>query len=127
MDDKQLLMRLYEAVVGKRWDEVRDLLHPDFVDHSPAVAPMPGPDGGREAFVAYFQGGDTPLDGATVEIQRMLADGGLVMVHYRLLDRRHVRGLAVVDLFRLRDGRFVEHWDVLQPVPEDAPNPRAMF
>jgi predicted SnoaL-like aldol condensation-catalyzing enzyme len=33
----------------------------------------------------------------------------------------------VADLFRLADGKIVEHWDVLQPVPEKATNPHPMF
>ena len=57
----------------------------------------------------------------------MLADGDLVTVHYRLVHAAHPRGTAVVDIFRCADGRFVEHWDVLQPVPEHPRNPRAMF
>ena len=127
-DLKSLLLALYGAVVEKRWDAVRELLHPDFVDHSPELAPVPGrADGAREAFLDYFRAGGTPLDGARVDIERMLADEEMVMVHYRLVNAAHPGGLAVVDIFRCDGGRFVEHWDVLQPVPTQARNPRAMF
>jgi len=37
------------------------------------------------------------------------------------------RGSAVADIFRLEDGKVVEHWDVLQPVPESAANDHPMF
>ncbi|WP_395109245.1 hypothetical protein [Actinomadura sp. SCN-SB] len=37
------------------------------------------------------------------------------------------RGLAVVDIRRLEDGRIVEHWDVVQRVPEAALVPNGMF
>ncbi|WP_224367831.1 nuclear transport factor 2 family protein [Hyalangium versicolor] len=126
--NKELLMSLYQAVVAKRWHEVERLLSPGFVDHSPELAPLPDrSDGGRAAFLAYFQRGSTPLDGAKVDIQRMLSDGELVMVHYRLVNAAHPTGLAVVDLFRVVDGVFVEHWDVLQPIPPESKNPRAFF
>ena len=126
--NKQLLMSLYEAVRAKRWPEVERLLSSDFVDHSPEVAPLPDrADGGRAAFLAYFQRGGTPLDGAQVDIHHMLSDGELVMVHYRLVNAAHPTGVAVMDLFRVVAGVFVEHWDVLQPIPPESKNPNAFF
>jgi predicted SnoaL-like aldol condensation-catalyzing enzyme len=36
--------------------------------------------------------------------------------------------MAVVDIFRLNDeGKAVEHWDVLQPVPETTASGNDMF
>jgi predicted SnoaL-like aldol condensation-catalyzing enzyme len=37
------------------------------------------------------------------------------------------RGAAVVDIFRLENGLIVEHWDVLQPVPENTVSKNPMF
>jgi len=36
-------------------------------------------------------------------------------------------GIVAADLFRLEDGKIVEHWDVLQPFPEESANPHPMF
>ena len=124
--NKQMLLELYDAVVGRRWDAVRALLTADFIDHNPDARAAPGTNG-CEAFIAYFRDGETPLHDAQVEIQRMIADADYAVVHYKLVNPRRPRGVAVVDIFRVTDGRFCEHWDVLQDIPPDAPNPRAMF
>jgi predicted SnoaL-like aldol condensation-catalyzing enzyme len=33
-------------------------------------------------------------------------------------------GRALADFFRLQDGKVVEHWDVIQDVPNHANNPQ---
>ena len=61
------------------------------------------------------------------EVKRMVAEGDLVAVHHHVRPAPGDRGRAVVDIFRLEDGRIVEHWDVVQEVPETAANDNTMF
>ena len=65
------------------------------------------------------------------EVKRTVAQGDLVAVHARVVrtaaDRNSGRGWAVVDIFRLEHGRIVEHWDVVQDVPEKSANDNTMF
>jgi predicted SnoaL-like aldol condensation-catalyzing enzyme len=62
------------------------------------------------------------------EIKRVFADGDHVILHshwHGLSDNQ--RGEAVVDIFRLENGKVVEHWDVIQPIPDAAANGNTMF
>jgi predicted SnoaL-like aldol condensation-catalyzing enzyme len=59
--------------------------------------------------------------------RRVLVDGDLAMVHLHARLSPESPGGAVADLFRLADGKIVEHWDILQPVPENCANPHPMF
>jgi predicted SnoaL-like aldol condensation-catalyzing enzyme len=43
------------------------------------------------------------------------------------IDTGQGAGLATVDLFRAHDGRIVEHWDVIQQIPDQPLNPQAFF
>ncbi|MET8979378.1 ester cyclase [Streptomyces sp. NPDC004539] len=55
-----------------------------------------------------------------VSVQRVIAEGDYVAFHHHLRPNPHDPGSAVVDIFRVRDGKVVEHWDVVQPVHGDA-------
>jgi len=63
------------------------------------------------------------------EIKHALADGDLVALHIHNQRSPELRGNAVVDLFRIENGKVVEHWDVVQaiPDPQKAKNSNTMF
>ena len=61
------------------------------------------------------------------EIKRMAIDGNLAFVHVRIPNWAG-KEYAGVDIFRFdADGKILEHWDVLQPVPAAASNDNTMF
>jgi predicted SnoaL-like aldol condensation-catalyzing enzyme len=62
-----------------------------------------------------------------VDFKRLIAEGDLVVVHSHNVPVPGTRGRAVIDIFRLEDGKIVEHWDVVQEVPETAKNNNTMF
>lgn len=65
---------------------------------------------------------------ARADIERVFADGDYVILHshwHGLSD--NPGGEAVVDIFRLENGKVVEHWDVIQQIPEKAANTNTMF
>lgn len=57
----------------------------------------------------------------------VFADGDFVILHVHRVRTPGTRGDAIVDIFRVEDGQIVEHWDVIQPIPETASNGNTMF
>ncbi|MEZ5892136.1 MAG: nuclear transport factor 2 family protein [Parvularculaceae bacterium] len=92
-----------------------------YIQHNPLA-----PDG-REALFAFIGPFFEANPGASADIKRVAAEGDLVWIHYHNKPTPDSRGLAVVDILRMEDGKFVEHWDVVQPVPETAANENTMF
>jgi predicted SnoaL-like aldol condensation-catalyzing enzyme len=82
---------------------------------------------GRQPFVDFFVPFFQKNAGAKSEIKRTIAEGDLVVLHVLSKIDAKDTGRAVVDIFRVEDGKIVEHWDVMQAVPEKAANPNTMF
>lgn len=62
-----------------------------------------------------------------LDIKRVLAEGDMVVTHSHLILEPGKPGRALADFFRLENGKVVEHWDVIQEVPENAANSNGMF
>ncbi len=92
-----------------------------YIQHNPQA-----PDG-FEAFVQFVGGFLEQFPQTSFDIKRAVAEGDLVVTHSLLKTSPGDRGTAVADFFRLEDGKVVEHWDVLQPIPESAANEHPMF
>ena len=87
----------------------------------------PGAADGGEPFVAFVTGFTQAFPALRVDFKRFVAEGDLVAVHSQFVREPNDRGLAVMDFFRVQDGKIVEHWDAIQEVPAEAANSNTMF
>lgn len=93
---------------------------PDYIQHNPGV-----PDG-REAAIALLQPMFSDRN-RSFEVRKIIVDGDLAAIHIFARPDPAARGAAVADFYRLKDGKIVEHWDVIQPIPEKSANAHPMF
>jgi predicted SnoaL-like aldol condensation-catalyzing enzyme len=94
---------------------------PGYIQHNPMAAT------GRDAAIGFLEPFFKANPGIKYEIKRVIAEGDLVVVHSWGRFAENDRGMAVVDILRVKGCKVVEHWDVLQPVPEKSANSNTMF
>ena len=94
---------------------------PGYIQHNPYAA------NGAEAAINFFGPYFKQNPEASTEIIRVIGEGDLVAIHNNPKTNPKDRGRAVVDIFRIENGKDVEHWDVVQDVPEKSANDNTMF
>lgn len=120
--NKRLVLEFYEAAIGRKdFEAARQYMGATYKQHAPYAAD--GPEGLR-AFIEWFK---TNCPDHRYEIRRVLAEGDFVMLHVHGIGGISPHGEAVVDIFRVENGKVVEHWDIIQAIPENPSNPNSMF
>ena len=128
--NRVVVLRYMQEVINERELDVLDeVMVEDWIAHNPTEP------NGRENLKALFNGMFQQFPEVHADVKRIVAEGDLVAVHSHYTLHKRDRGNdwapgsgAVVDIFRLEDGRIVEHWDVGQrPIPEASVNGNTMF
>jgi predicted SnoaL-like aldol condensation-catalyzing enzyme len=120
--NKKAAMEFYEAAINKKdFDAASKYIGNRYIQHNPGAA-----DGveGFKAFLAFLR---DKFPNYHSDIKRAFADGDYVILHVHNMSAPGVRGRAIMDIFKFEDGKIVEHWDVVQDVPETSVSGNGMF
>jgi predicted SnoaL-like aldol condensation-catalyzing enzyme len=123
--NKKIVLDFYDKAINQKDFEAASVhLGDKYIQHNPLAAD--GPEG-LKTFLAFAK---QNIPDFRIEFKRVFADGDHVIVHGHARAKPNDptdRGSAVMDIFRLENGKVVEHWDVSQPVPEKPNNANTMF
>ena len=120
--NKKNVVEFYNAVLNEKdFDKASKYVGATYIQHNPI-----GADGldGIKGFINFLK---DKFPNNKSEIKRIFADGDYVIVHVHAVREPGTRGNAIIDIFRLENGKVVEHWDAVQPIPEKAANSNGMF
>ena len=120
--NKKVVVDFYEKGLNQKdYDAAAKHFGPRYIQHNPNA-----PDGpeGFKGLVTFLK---DKFPNSKSEIKRVFAEGDYVILHVHSVREPGQRGRAIVDIFRLENGKIVEHWDVVQDVPEKAANTNTMF
>jgi predicted SnoaL-like aldol condensation-catalyzing enzyme len=120
--NKKNVVEFYNLALNeKNFDAASKYLGARYTQHNPVAAD--GPEG-LKGFIGFLR---DKFPNSRSEIKRVFAEGDYVIVHVHAVREPGTRGRAIIDIFKLENGKIVEHWDVAQDVPEKAANANGMF
>jgi predicted SnoaL-like aldol condensation-catalyzing enzyme len=118
------VLELYEKALNQHdFEGAAKYLGPRYIQHNPLA------EDGAEGLKKFIEWRKEKLPHSKSFIKRAFADGDYVILHVHSIREPGTRGVAIVDIYRMEDGKVVEHWDVIQEVPDEAKvkNKNGMF
>ena len=120
--NRKVVLDFYDKGLNQKdADAAIALMGDRYVQHNPNAAD--GPEGFRK-FIGFLR---EKFPNSKSEIKRSFVDGDYVILHVHAVREPGTRGSAIVDIFKLENGKIVEHWDAVQPIPETSANNSTMF
>jgi predicted SnoaL-like aldol condensation-catalyzing enzyme len=120
--NKKNVLEFYNVYINqKNLEAASKYIGSRYIQHNPMGADNLE---GIKNFIQFLR---EKMPDAHWEMKRVFADGDYVITHGHFVSKPGDRGMAVMDIFRLENGKVVEHWDVGQLIPEKALNSNTMF
>ena len=120
--NKKNVVEFYEKAINQKdFEAASKYLGSRYTQHNPTA-----PDGpeGLKGFLAFLK---SKFPQSHSDIKRVFADGDYVILHVRSIRVPGTAGRAIFDLFKLENGKVVEHWDAVQDIPASSANTNGMF
>ena len=120
--NKRNVLDFYDKALNQKdFEAASKYLGGRYIQHNPTA-----PDGaeGLQGFLQFLR---DKFPASRSEVKRAFADGDYVILHVHSVREPGTRGRAIVDIVRLEAGKIVEHWDVVQDIPEKPANSNGMF
>ncbi|KTD14536.1 SnoaL-like polyketide cyclase [Legionella gratiana] len=120
--NKHIVTQFYQKALNeKNFDAAQEYLGAWYIQHNPNAQ-----DGieGLKNYINYLK---STYPQSHSEIKRILAEEDYVIVHVHSILEPGTQGRAIIDIFRLKDDKIYEHWDVIQPIPTESANSNGMF
>jgi predicted SnoaL-like aldol condensation-catalyzing enzyme len=120
--NKAIAIEFYNRALNQLdFEKAAELIGDKYVQHNPHAID------GREGLKNHLAMLKKDFPKNHGDIKRAIAEGDLVALHIHSKRTPESRGNAIVDIFRIENGKVVEHWNVVQAVPEKALNDNTMF
>ncbi len=119
--NKEIVRTFYDLIINKKdYEAAKPYIGKRYKQHNPLVKDYP--EGLRE-FIEFLK---ENVPEARSEIKRVIAEDDYVVLHVHSIRSKDLER-AIIEIFRLEDGKIEEHWDVIQQIPETSANPNGMF
>jgi predicted SnoaL-like aldol condensation-catalyzing enzyme len=120
--NKQLVLAFYHKIIGEKdYEGARQYMGTEYRQHAPYATD------GHTGIAEWVRKFKESFPQHRYEVKKVIAEGDLVVLHLHGMNGPNPHGESVVDIFRIENGRVVEHWDVIQAIPESADNANTMF
>ena len=112
--NKEVVLGFLRLAFGEKRpaDAFAEYVGDDYVQHNPHAPAR------ADASAEYLTGFVARFPELSLDVRRVVAEGDLVCTHSLMRLTPGSRGSAIADVMRVQDGRIVEHWDVVQEIPE---------
>jgi len=119
--NKKMVVNFYQKIFGdKDFSVIDKFVEKNYIQHNPSLAD--GREALKNAVTVWLK--DVPK--GKVNFQHIAADGDLVFLHVKTYGATG-KTTAITEIFRVKNNKIAEHWDVIQEMPEKSANAHPLF